>query len=109
VAQWRAGWDRNQKTQPQLFFKENGHSTRVHDSRTGKAIEHDIGETGRQVLEYLDDKPKDLSDLAKKMGHISGFDAGREVTTLQSKGLIFQEGERYLNLVLAKEPPKMRS
>jgi ribosomal peptide maturation radical SAM protein 1 len=109
VAQWRAGWDRNQKTQPQLFFKENGHSTRVHDSRTGKAIEHDIGETGRQVLEYLDDKPKDLSDVAKKMGHISGFDAAREVTTLQSKGLIFQEGERYLNLVLAKEPPKMRS
>jgi hypothetical protein len=41
------------------------------------------------------------------MGHISGFDAEREIATLQSKGLIFQEGERYFNLVLAKEPPKM--
>ena len=107
VAQWRAIWEQNQKTPPQLFLKENGHSTRVHDSRTGKAIEHDIGEVGRQVLAYLDDKPRELSDLAKKMGHISGFDAAREVTTLQSKGLIFQEGERYLSLVLPKEPPKM--
>lgn len=107
VAQWAAIWDQNQKTQPQLFFKNNGHSTRVHDSRTGKAIEYDIGEIGRQVLAYLDDKPRELSDLAKKMGHISGFDAAREVATLQSKGLIFQEGERYFNLVLAKEPPKM--
>ena len=109
VAQWRAGWDQNPKTPPQLFFKDNGHSTRVHDSRTGQAIEHDIGETGRQVLEYLDDKPKELPDVAKKMGHISGFDAEREITTLQSKGLLFQEGERYLNLVLPKEPPKMRA
>ncbi len=107
VVQWRAVWNQNQNTQPQLFFKENGHSTWVHDSRTGKAVEYDIGEIGRQVLAYLDDKPRELSDLAKKMGHISGFDAAREVTTLQSKGLIFQEGERYLNLVLAKEPPKM--
>jgi ribosomal peptide maturation radical SAM protein 1 len=108
VDQWRAMWDRN-KTQPQLFLKENGHSTHVHDSRTGKAIEHDIGEIGRQVLAYLDDKPKELSDLAKKMGHISGFDAAREIAALQSKGLIFQEGERYLSLVLPKEPPKMTS
>lgn len=107
VAQWAAIWDQNPNTQPQLFLKKNGHSTLVHDSRTGKAIEYDIGEIGRQVLEYLDDKPKELSDLAKKMGHISGFDAAREVATLQSKGLIFQEGERYLNLVHTKEPPKM--
>lgn len=104
VGQWQRIWNQNQ---PGLFFKENGSSTVVHDSRTGKAIEHDIGEVGRQVLAYLDDKPKDLGDLARKMGHISGFDPAREVAALQAKGLIFQEGDRYLNLVLAKEPPKM--
>ena len=105
VGQWQAIW--NQNRQPALFFKENGHSTVVHDSRTGNAIEYDIGEVGREVLAYLDDKPRELGDLAKKMNHVSGFDPAREVAALQTKGLIFQEGERYLNLVLAKEPPKM--
>jgi hypothetical protein len=107
VDQWRAIWNQNTSGQPQLFFKENGHSTVVHDSRTGKAIEYDIGEVGREVLAYLNDKPRELGDLAKKMDHLSGFDPAREVAALQAKGLIFQEGERYLNLVLAKETPKM--
>jgi predicted transcriptional regulator len=59
------------------------------------------------VLTYLDQKPRELPDLAKKMSHVSGFDPAREIAALQAKGLIFQEGDRYLNLVLAKEPPKM--
>jgi magnesium-protoporphyrin IX monomethyl ester (oxidative) cyclase len=105
VGQWRAIW--NQNSQPRLFFKENGHSTVVHDSRTGTAIEFDIGEVGRTVLTYLDEKPKELGDVAKKMGHISGFDPAREIAMLQAKGLIFQEGDRYLNLVLNKESPQM--
>jgi hypothetical protein len=105
VGQWQAIWNGN--GQPKLFFKENGHSTVVHDSRRGKAIEYDVGEVGREVLAYLDEKPKELGDLAKKMSHIQGFDPAREVAALQAKGLIFQEGERYLNLVLPKEPPKM--
>src|ERR1700754_40822 len=107
VGQWQSIWNQKGNGQPQLFFKQNGHSTVLHDSRSGKAIEYDIGDVGREVLAYLDDKPKDLGDLAKKMSHIHGFDPAREVAALQAKGLIFQEGERYLNLVLPKEPPKM--
>ena len=107
VSQWQAIWNQNGNSQPQLFFKENGQSNVVHDSRNGKTSEYDVGELGREVLAYLDDKPKELADLAKKMSHISGFDPAREVAALQAKGLVFQEGERYLNLVLPKEPPKM--
>jgi hypothetical protein len=59
------------------------------------------------VLNCLNAKPKDLTDLAAKLGHIGGFDPAVEMAALQAKGLVFQEGERYLNLVLAKEPPKM--
>ena len=107
VGQWQSIWTQNGNGQPQLFFKQNGSSTVVHDSRNGKAIEYDVGAVGREVLEYLSDRPKELGDVAKKMSHISGFDPVREVAALQAKGLVFQEGERYLNLVLAKEPPKM--
>jgi ribosomal peptide maturation radical SAM protein 1 len=105
VDQWRTTWN---QSQPQLFFKESGHSTVVHDSRTGKAIEYDIGEAGRELLAYIDGKPKELADVAKRMGHIPGFDPARELAALQAKGLIFQEGERYLNLVLPKEPVKIQ-
>jgi len=107
VAQWQAIWSQNQNTQPKLFFMENGQHTVVHDSRTGKSFEYDIGEVGKQILDYINDKPKELSDLATKLSHIEGFDAAGEVAALQAKGLIFQEGDRYLNLVHAKEPPKM--
>lgn len=107
IAEWQAIWVQNENIQPKLFFMENGHSTVVHDSRTGKTLEYDIGEVGRQVLDYLNDKPKDFADLATKLGHIEGFDSASEVAALQAKGLIFQEGDRYLNLVLAKEPPRM--
>ena len=105
VEQWRANW--NQSNQPGLYFKENGQSTIVHDSRNGEAIEYDVGEVGRQLLAYLDDKPKDLGDVTRKMGHVNGFDSARELAALQAKGLVFEESERYLNLVLPKEPPKM--
>ena len=107
VGQWQTIWTQNRDAQPQLFFKENGHSTVVYDSRSGKAVEHDVGELGREVLAYLDEKPRELPDLARKMSHVSGFDPAREIASLQAKGLIFQEGARYFNLVLAKEPPKM--
>lgn len=107
VGQWQAIWNQNGNGQPKLFFKENGSSTVVHDSRNGKAVEYDVGQVGREVLAYLDEKPKELGDLAKKMSHVSGFDPVRELAVLQAKGLVFQEGERYLNLVLPKEPPKM--
>lgn len=107
ITQWQAIWVQNEGTQPKLFFMQNGRSTVVHDSRSGKALEYDIGEVGRQVLDYLTEKPKDLADLATKLGHLEGFDPATEVAALQAKGLIFHEGGRYLNLVLAKEPPKM--
>jgi ribosomal peptide maturation radical SAM protein 1 len=107
VGQWQSIWNENPNTQPQLFFKENGHSTVVYDSRSGKSVEHEIGELGRQVLTYLTEKPRELVDLARKMSHISGFDPAREVAALQAKGLVFQEGARYINLVMDKEPPKM--
>jgi hypothetical protein len=107
VGQWQATWNQNRGGQPQLFFKENGHGNVVYDSRSGNVVEHDVGEIGREVLTYLDEKPHELGDVAKKMSHVSGFDPVRQIGALQAKGLIFQEGERYLNLVLARKAPKM--
>lgn len=104
VAQWQARWRDKPGEFPKLYFKDGGESTVVFDSRTGKPVEHEVGEVGKQVLGLMSDKPKRLSDLTAKFGDIPDFDPNEIVSTLQSKGLIFQEGDRYLSLVHRSEP-----
>ena len=106
IAQWQARWRQNQAIPPRLFFKGNGQSTVVYDSRSTNVIEHDVGEIGARVLECLN-KPKRLGDVANELSHSSNFDPAKEIALLQSKGLVFNEGERYFSLVLSKETPGM--
>lgn len=101
---WSELWDRDGGFQPKLYFKENGNSTVVYDSRSGEGVEFDVGAIGKQVLECLD-KPKDMGTLARQLS--PNVDAEKEVAVLQERGLIFQEGPRYLSLVHLREPPTM--
>lgn len=100
---WVDLWD---TSQPKLYFKGNGDSTVVHDSRSGQPVEFVVGTTGRQTLECLE-KPKELFALAKQLSHIPNYDVEKEVALLQERGLVFQEGPRYLNLVHLQEPADM--
>ena len=102
---WAQLWERDAGFQPKLYFKENGDSTVVYDSRSGEGEEFDVGAIGKQILESLD-KAKDLGTLARQVSHLS-VDAEKEVALLQERGLIFQEGPRYLNLVHLREPASM--
>jgi hypothetical protein len=43
--------------------------------------------------------------LAAQLGHLDDFDAAKEVAYLLERGLLFQEGERLLSLVLPHMPP----
>jgi ribosomal peptide maturation radical SAM protein 1 len=102
IAQWRSGWHENGAA-PRLFFKHNGEADIVHDTRSGRLVEHAVGPVGRRVLDHLA-TPKRLSDLAAAWDGAPGIDPAREVSALQERGLLFQEGERYLSLVLRGEP-----
>jgi ribosomal peptide maturation radical SAM protein 1 len=98
TADWFARWNSsNRGLAPHLFFKPN--STVVFDSRLGKAIEHQVGETGKAILEFLS-KPGRIDAVSKGLSHIEGLDVEKEIQLLQQKGLLFQEGERFLTLVL---------
>ena len=104
VNQWQMRWREKPGDFPKLYFKDDGQSTVVFDSRSGKVVEHEVGEVGKQVLELCSERPKRLADLAKQLSHIPDFDPTVTINSLQAKGLIFLEGDRYFNLVLAREP-----
>ena len=89
---------------PRLHFAEKDGKTIVYDSRSGKAIEQEVCEAGVRILEALE-KPKRLSDLAKAYDDLPDVDFERAFESLRQKGLVFQEGDKYINLVLPKAAP----
>jgi len=105
VTPWVKKWQQpGRATIPKLFFKEERDGTIILDTRFGDAIEHDVGAVGRDLLKYLN-KPKDLVDITRKFGHLTGFDAEREIGLLLEKRLLFTEIGRFLSLVLERDTP----
>lgn len=97
VRQWRELW-KDRDNHPQLVFKSEDV---IFDSRSGSAVEHCVGEAGRKLLSHLN-KPTRMSELASVFSH--EMDVAEEIARLQEKGLLFQEGDRFFNLVLESEP-----
>lgn len=101
VAEWQARWsDPKFKVPPRLYFK--GNSSTIYDSRSGSALEHQVGPHGKVVLEYLV-KPTRIEELVKSFSVTDGFDINQEIAALESKGLVLREGDRLLSLVLGGE------
>jgi ribosomal peptide maturation radical SAM protein 1 len=100
VEAWRARWfGEGQTSPPLLVLKETDKRMIVYDSRGVDAVEHPISNLGRQVLDFLT-KPAKKTDLATQLKSIAAFDYENELAWLQQRGLVFQEGDRYMSLVL---------
>jgi hypothetical protein len=65
-------------------------------------VEHGLRPAGPRLLEQLS-TPKRLADLAAEWNGTTGLDPEREVAALREQGLVFQEGERFLSLVLPSD------
>jgi ribosomal peptide maturation radical SAM protein 1 len=101
---WEARWSsRNYAVPPQLFLVERDGVSHIYDSRSGEAVEYEISEATAMALGMMHDKPKRVADLGKILGHLPGFDAATTMNFLKERGLVFQEGDRYIALVLYKE------
>lgn len=106
VEYWKSRWSPDSKqVKPKLYMKGGPDSTVVYDSRSMKVIEHQVGPIGKRVLECLS-TPKGTGGVAEALKDIPNVDAEREIALLQYRGLVFQEGPRFLSLVLAEEPTK---
>jgi magnesium-protoporphyrin IX monomethyl ester (oxidative) cyclase len=105
VDSWCARWQGNgQHPAPKLFFKETANGTVIYDSRSSEALEHEVGETGIQLLNLLKER-KRLNEIESQLSHISHLDAKKEISLLQAEGLIFEEGGRFLSLVMPENSP----
>jgi hypothetical protein len=103
-AVWKELWPEGQSKHPELYFKNDGETTLIHDSRSGEVVEYPISEVSRQMLELLSKRQR-IGNLTEELGHLPNFDAPREIAILQAKGLLFHERESYLSLVLPHELP----
>ena len=107
VGQWQAIWSQNRIVSPSSFSRRTDIPPSSTTHGPGKQLSTMLASGAGRYSHTSMISLRNWVDLAKKMAHVSGFDPAREVAALQAKGLVFEEGERYLNLVLAKEPPKM--
>nr|QEO74672.1 Radical SAM domain protein [uncultured bacterium] len=99
VDPWISAWNDNDEP-PKLLLHGNGDESMITDSRSGEVNEYRIGAIGARVLNILADKPKRVGDVAREIGDISVFNAAQEVASLCETGLLFQEEDRYLSLVI---------
>ena len=107
IFEWNTRWNgQDPRSHPDLYFLE---SNRIYDSRFAEPVEYEISQTSRQVLDTLI-KPKTISALEKSMQElgVEDFNAQRELSILQEKRIIFQEEERFFNLVLPRKGSELK-
>ncbi|HEY7557691.1 MAG TPA: RiPP maturation radical SAM C-methyltransferase [Candidatus Binatia bacterium] len=100
VEAWRTRWLGDSKASPPLLvFNNTGNRMIVYDSRGTAAVEHLMSNLGVAVLELLT-KPGKVMDLAAHFKSIPDHELEKELAWLQERGLVFQEGDRFMSLVL---------
>lgn len=96
---WHNRWhERDDGLKPALTFKWRGSQKVVYDSRSGEALEHELGEDVAQLLDLLS-RPSKAEGLATKLGWAKAETEDR-LGELRELGVVFQEGDRYLSLLV---------
>jgi ribosomal peptide maturation radical SAM protein 1 len=101
VTEWQTRWsDPKYTVPPRLHF--NRRAQTIYDSRSGSVTEHVLDGRAWAILGYLA-KPTRLEDIGKSFSPEDGFDVPGVIASLEAKGLIFEEGDRFFSLVLDGE------
>jgi ribosomal peptide maturation radical SAM protein 1 len=109
VIQWANRWKtEDERLFPELYLKEQPGGSVVHDTRGGDLVEHQLNHARRALLEQLH-KPKRLSQLVKELPAVAAPELEDEMHWLEQRGLVFQEGDRLLTLVLHRDTPRLSS
>ncbi len=103
VERWKAHWSADGGgLKAQLCLKRRDGLSVVLDTRSGERKEIELTEAGAQLLRLLSQRGHRMADIARQ-AHIDPVQAEDEITRLQSQGLLFEEGGRFLSLVLEEE------
>jgi magnesium-protoporphyrin IX monomethyl ester (oxidative) cyclase len=105
VALWHERWEgRDGGLAPDLSLLRDGAASRVRDTRSGRLVEHPVGELGVRILEDLNANGWRPADVVTHTGGAED-EVTAEIERLRSLGLLFAEGERLSSLVLL-DPPR---
>jgi len=100
VAAWAAPWLAGEP--PVLCFERPGGTT-VRDTRSGGEAIHDVGDGGRRVLAALV-RPTTVAELETLAGGEPALDLEAELHRLDARGLLFEDRQRLMSLVLPRAP-----
>lgn len=92
---WRVRW----LDQARLCRVRDRDVTLVCDSRAGTLVQHPLNATTRTVLEFLE-LPRTTADIAAGLPQLAAPDIEQALAFFREHGLVFEEGGRYLSLVI---------
>jgi len=100
IATWRTRWANSDgKAESQLCLRQHGAIWTIYDSRSGEAVEYEVSDMAREVMNYLV-RPASAADIAGKFAGIPGFDAAWQLEWMKERGLLFEENGRFVSLVV---------
>ncbi|MCH9650203.1 MAG: RiPP maturation radical SAM C-methyltransferase [Deltaproteobacteria bacterium] len=100
---WHRRWNQaDNLLKPELFFKGEGEGRTVYDSRNGRAVEHRLNPLQLLMLDSLE-KPLRANRLIKRLpDDVSEARLSEDLEELKERGLLFEERELLMNLVLER-------
>lgn len=104
IHHWHARWfEEDGGARPELSFRPQAGSRIVHDTRSGRLVQHHIDALELRILDLLA-APMKLEHLCARLGDASEGEVSRHVGALEVRGLLFREGPQYMSLVLEEAP-----
>ncbi len=108
ILPWRQAWFGEGSARPELILVRREEGTFVRDSRpisisdAGRSVEHALSPEAARVLASLEE-PSSANRVADQLG-MSLSRIEEEISSLRDRHLLFQDGIRFVSLVLDREP-----
>lgn len=97
---WQCRWlNTDNKQQSRLCLLKSDGKTVVYDSRSGGETDHPLSVHAEKTLRVLEE-PLTLEEATRALADVPGIDAADEIGFLCERGLLFEEDNRYLGLVI---------
>ncbi len=106
---WRTRWERaDGRLKPELFFRTRGGARIVYDSRSGKAVETEVGAVGLRLLDLLD-KPMKFARIVKNLDDVPEEELERRIATFLEQRFLLREGDLVMSLIVEQGPAQAQA
>lgn len=97
---WNVRWhQRDGKLKPQLTFVLKDDSRSVLDTRSGAEVHHALDPLAMRILDCVVE-PTSRAKLVEQLSDASATEVGAQLEVLKERGLVFQEEDRFISLVI---------